>query len=50
MAHRTLSSEQARTAWRKLLDPVSQGGVDIVAVQDVTWRCALRSNRACALS
>ena len=30
MALRTMSSEQARTEWRTLLDLASQGGVDIV--------------------
>ena len=30
MAPRTMSSEQARTEWRTLLDLASQGGVDIV--------------------
>jgi prevent-host-death family protein len=30
MTLRTMSSEQARTEWRKLLDLASQGGVDIV--------------------
>jgi PHD/YefM family antitoxin component YafN of YafNO toxin-antitoxin module len=30
MTLRTMSSERARTEWRKLLDLASQGGVDIV--------------------
>ncbi|MCL7455120.1 MAG: type II toxin-antitoxin system Phd/YefM family antitoxin [Anaerolineae bacterium] len=30
MTLRTISSEQARTEWRTLLDLASQGGVDIV--------------------
>lgn len=30
MTLRTMSSEQARTEWRTLLDLASQGGVDIV--------------------
>ena len=30
MARRTVSSEQARTEWRTLLDLASKGGIDIV--------------------
>ena len=33
MTVRTMSSEQARTEWRTLLDLASQGGVDVVIEQ-----------------